>query len=97
MIAEMAPTSVEFQIHQVVLAFHNNVVTKAYKKKESLFGTLSATYNKGTHATKMSAVRDETGQAANNKMPDSAASPVADNFFNQQILADDVSEFSRQI
>ena len=41
MIAEMAPTSVEFQIHQVVLAFHNNVVTKAYKKRKAFWHPVS--------------------------------------------------------
>jgi hypothetical protein len=68
-IAAIVPTSVLFQIHQVVKVFHINKATNEYRKKEILLVTLSATINKGTHAKKIRKVKDEAGQEAHNKMP----------------------------
>jgi glutamate racemase len=68
-IAAIVPTSVLFQIHQVVKVFQINKATNEYRKKEILLVTLSATINKGTHAKKIKKVKDEAGQEAHNKMP----------------------------
>ena len=68
-IAAIVPTSVLFQIHQVVKVFHINKATNEYRKKEILLVALSATINNGTHAKKIKKVKDEAGQEAHNKMP----------------------------
>jgi len=76
MIAAMAPTSVEFQIHQVVHAFQTSAVKRLRKIKSILFSILSATYNKGIHAIKIRKVKGETGHAAYNKTPERIAKPA---------------------
>ena len=71
----MAPTSVEFQIHQVLHAFQASVVKRLKKIKGSLFSIRSATYSNGIQAIKIRKVKGETGHAAYNKPPERIASP----------------------
>ena len=68
--AAIDPTSVEFQIHQVVVAFQTNKAMNIYRKKWFFLGTVSATNNIGTNAKKIIKVNGETGHAANNNNPD---------------------------
>ena len=80
-IAATAPTSVEFQIHQVVMAFQVSSVIKAYTKKLLRCCTISARYNKGRKAIKIRKVNGDTGQLAHNSNPDKRLKPVYDRFF----------------
>ena len=82
--AASAPTSVEFQIHQVVHAFQTSVVIKQKKKKLNRFFVRSAVWSSGIHAIKTKKVKGETGHAAYNKIPERKAKPGNCIFFNQK-------------
>lgn len=69
-IAPIAPAAVEFHIHHVVPAFHNNMLRKLNKKKRFLFGSLSAISNNGIQAKNIRKVKDESGHADTNNNPE---------------------------
>ena len=69
-IAAILPTSVLFQIHQVVVAFQINRAIKQCKKNVFLFVTVSATNNNGTNPKNSKQVKEEVGQAAHKIRPE---------------------------
>jgi hypothetical protein len=73
--AAILPTSVLFQIHQVVDAFQMINVMKEKPKNLFLFCVLSATNNKGINAMKIKNVSGDTGHDANNNTPDKILNP----------------------
>jgi len=91
-IAEIAPTSVEFQIHHVVHAFQVSVARKLKKKKCNLLLVRSAAYKSGIHTIKIRKVKGETGHAAYNNIPERIERPVSCNFFNQKNLSGNIAK-----
>jgi hypothetical protein len=67
--AAIVPTSVEFHIHQVVPVFQINMAMKICQKKVVFFIGRAVSVSKGIQPIKISRVRVETGQAANNSKP----------------------------
>jgi hypothetical protein len=68
--AAMLPISVEFQIHQVVLAFQISMAKKLCQKKADFFSIPSATKSKGINPKKMKKVKGDIGQAAKSNNPE---------------------------
>jgi hypothetical protein len=69
--AAILPISVEFQIHQVVLAFQMSMAKKLCQKKADFLSKLLATKSKGINPKKMRKVKGDIGQAAKSNNPDS--------------------------
>lgn len=87
MIAPIAPSAVEFHIHQVVPAFHVSIATKQSKKKRKRFTSLSHINRRGIHAKKMSAVMPEAGHANTSRSPDNKLYNTDEYFFKPVCLA----------
>jgi hypothetical protein len=79
--AAMLPISVEFQIHQVVLAFHINKVKKLCQKNVDFFCRPSATNSKGVNPKKIRNVKGDTGQAAKSNKPENKLALMDNVFF----------------
>lgn len=84
--APIAPSAVEFQIHQVVPAFHNNILKKQNKKKRIALSSLSATHNKGIQAKNISTVKYASGHAKINSNPDNKLSKNDAYFFKKKMF-----------
>lgn len=67
--APIAPTSVEFQIHQVVMLFQISMERKDQATNANLDGPCSSRKKSGTKAIKISSVVGMGGHAAANKRP----------------------------
>lgn len=80
--AATLPISVEFQIHQVVLAFQINSAIKLYQKKLVFFSIPSAIKRSGTNPKKIRKVKGDTGQAAKSRMPEKILKLKGMIFFN---------------
>ena len=74
--AAMLPTSVEFQIHQVLPKFQIKIAEKQCQKKMDFLLLFSAIYISGQNPIKIKKVKGETGQAANSEMPDNKLNPT---------------------
>jgi hypothetical protein len=82
MMAAILPISVEFQIHQVVLAFQISSARKLYQKKLDFFWILSAINNRGTNPKNMRNVKGDTGHAAKSRSPENILKLKGMIFFN---------------
>ena len=82
MIAATLPISVEFQIHQVVLAFQMSKAIKLYQKKRDFFSILSAINNNGTNPKNMRNVKGDSGHAAKSRRPEKILKLMGMIFFN---------------
>ncbi len=88
MMAAILPMSVEFQIHQVVLAFQINKVKKLCQKNVDFFCRPSATNSKGVNPKKIRKVKGDTGQAAKSKKPDNKLAGIDIVFFKTFFFKD---------
>jgi hypothetical protein len=79
--AATLPISVEFQIHQVVLAFQINKARKQCQKKFDFFSITSAIKRRGTNPKKMRKVRGDTGHAAKSRSPEKILKLMGTIFF----------------
>lgn len=81
--AAILPTSVEFHIHQVLPIFQIKIAEKQYQKKCIFLVLFSAINNNGLNPKKIKKLSAETGQAANNIIPDNKLSPTEYLFFKE--------------
>ena len=81
-IAATLPISVEFQIHQVVLAFQINNARKLYQKKVDFLLMASAIKSNGINPKNIRNVKGETGQAAKSSIPENILKLKGTIFFN---------------
>jgi hypothetical protein len=90
--AAILPMSVEFQIHQVVLAFQISILKKICQKKADFFCSPSAINSKGVNPKKIRKVNGDTGQAANSNNPENRLALMEIVFFKTFFLSDGSSE-----
>ena len=82
----MLPTSVEFQIHQVVPVFQISIVKNTCPNQVILRVGSTAKKRSGIQATKISQVKGKSGQAATSMKPERQLSNQRKEFFNVWLL-----------
>jgi hypothetical protein len=86
MMAATLPISVEFQIHQVVLAFQISMAKKQCQKKVDFFCWASAINSKGVNPKKIKKVKGETGHAPKSNNPENKLALIDNVFFKTYFL-----------